>query len=85
VYVYYLGTLPKPADLKLYEPFNNRECLHCHDGARTFEESALHSADPEIMADIKSNRLSCVSSGCHDQIHQVGTISERKLWELPAQ
>ena len=81
VYVYYLGTVPKPSELKLYEPYNNRECLHCHEGARTFEEGALRSADSEIMANIKSNKLSCVSSGCHDQIHNVGKLSERKLWK----
>jgi cytochrome c-type protein NapC len=38
VAIYYLGTPPAPGDIKLYEPFNNRECLHCHLGARSFEE-----------------------------------------------
>src|SRR5215470_12679111 len=28
LYVYYLGKPPKAADIKLYEPYNNRECLH---------------------------------------------------------
>jgi cytochrome c-type protein NapC len=32
IYVYYLGKPPQPADIKLYEPYNNRECLHCHAG-----------------------------------------------------
>ena len=81
VYVYYFGTVPKPAEIKLYDPYSNRECLHCHEGARTFEEGAIHSADPEIMANIKSNQLSCMTSGCHDQIHDVGKIGERKLWK----
>ena len=36
VYVNYIGTIPK--QIKLYDPYNNRECLHCHGGARTFED-----------------------------------------------
>src|SRR5262245_17010267 len=34
VFVNYLGT--PPDTIKLYTPFNNRECLHCHGGARSF-------------------------------------------------
>src|ERR1700687_4728005 len=33
LYIYYLGNPPLPQDIKLYKPFNNRECLHCHLGA----------------------------------------------------
>jgi cytochrome c-type protein NapC len=80
VYVYYLGKVPQPQELKLYRSFNNRECLHCHDGARNFEEGAVHSAAPEIMAAIKSNETSCVTSGCHDHIHDVGHLNARKFW-----
>src|ERR1051325_1523047 len=29
IYVYYLGHAPKPEEIKLYQPYNNRECLHC--------------------------------------------------------
>ena len=79
VYVQYLGTVPKT--IQLYNPYNNRECLHCHAGARSFEEGAVHSADPSIMASIKSNQLSCLTSGCHDQVHAVAHLSELKFWE----
>src|SRR5262249_55534335 len=80
VYVQYLGKVPQPSEIKLYRSFNNRECLHCHDGARSFEEGAVHSAAPEIMASIKSNETSCLTSGCHDHVHDVGHLSERKFW-----
>jgi cytochrome c-type protein NapC len=80
VYVYYLGKVPKPQEIKLYRSYNNRECLHCHDGARSFEEGAIHSADPAIMAAIKSNETSCLTSGCHDHFHDVGQLSSRKFW-----
>ena len=39
VWVEYVGTIPKPAEIKLYTPYNNRECLHCHAGARSYEEN----------------------------------------------
>src|SRR5579872_5976853 len=46
VYVQYLGTVPQPKEIKLYEPYNNRECLHCHLGARSFEEHEKHKKTP---------------------------------------
>jgi hypothetical protein len=79
VYVQYLGTLATP--IHLYSPYNNRECLHCHAGARSFQEGAVHTADPSIMASIKSNQLSCLTSGCHDNVHAVAHLSELKFWE----
>ena len=81
LYVYYLGEAPKPADIKLYEPYNNRECLHCHVGARSFEEGAVHAADPTLLASVKANKLSCLSSGCHSEIHDVATLGEQKFWK----
>jgi cytochrome c-type protein NapC len=81
VYVQYFGTVPAPDQIKLYEPYNNRECLHCHDGARKFEAQSAHTKTPQTLGDIKSNRLSCVSSRCHDTVHDVGTLSEVKFWK----
>jgi cytochrome c-type protein NapC len=78
VYINYLGTAPKP--IKLYTPYNNRECLHCHEGARSFEQGAMHNADPDTIPQIKSNKLSCTSSGCHDTVHNVQHLNEVKLW-----
>jgi cytochrome c-type protein NapC len=81
VYVQYFGNPTTP--IHLYEPYNNRECLHCHEGARSFEEGVVHSADPSIMASIKSNELSCMSSGCHQTVHDVAHLAEDKFWEPP--
>ena len=80
LYIYYLGKPPKPAEINLYEPYNNRECLHCHLGARSFEQGVVHTADPATLAAIKSNKLSCISSGCHDVVHDVATLDNMKLW-----
>jgi cytochrome c-type protein NapC len=74
VYVQYFGTPMQP--IKLYDPYNNRECLHCHEGARSFENDT-HTA---LLEQIKSNQLSCVSSGCHDTIHNAASIGTVKMW-----
>jgi cytochrome c-type protein NapC len=80
VYVQYLGTVPNPSEIKLYTPYNNRECLHCHEGARNFEEGVVHSADEDTLEAIKANKLSCISSGCHDKVHEVGGLNGAKMW-----
>lgn len=81
VYVYYLGRPPAPEDIKLYEPFNNRECLHCHAGARSFEEGAAHTADPDLLPAVKAGKTSCISSGCHELVHDVKNLKDAKFWK----
>jgi cytochrome c-type protein NapC len=81
VYVQYFGDTTAP--IHLYTPYNNRECLHCHEGARSFEESIVHTADPAVMAAIKSNETSCMSSGCHQTVHDVGSLGNVQFWEPP--
>lgn len=81
VYVHYIGTPPASEAIRLYDPFNNRECLHCHLGARSFEEGAVHTADPALLAAVKANKVSCVSSGCHDVVHNLGSLNKEKFWK----
>lgn len=81
LYVQYLGTVPAPDKITLYNPYNNRECLHCHSGARKFEEAAPHHKTPALMDDIKSNAKSCTASKCHDTVHDVGTLGDVKFWK----
>ena len=79
VLIYYFGKPPAPEAIKLYEPYNNRECLHCHAGARSFEEGAMHNADPATLPAIKSNQLSCLS--CHDVAHDIAHLKGAKFWK----
>ena len=81
VYVHYIGTPPAPEAIRLYDPYNNRECLHCHLGARSFEEGAVHTADPDLLPAVKANKVSCVSSGCHEVVHNVGSLTNAKFWK----
>jgi cytochrome c-type protein NapC len=81
IYVYYLKKPPAPEAIKLYEPHHNRECLHCHAGARSFEEGAVHTADPDLLPALRANKTSCVSSGCHDVVHNVRSLKDAKFWK----
>jgi cytochrome c-type protein NapC len=80
VYVQYLAQAPEPAAIKTYAPYNNRECLHCHEGARSFEEQSAHTEETGRLASIKSNTVSCLSSGCHEFIHEVELLGEVPFW-----
>ncbi|MBI4552033.1 MAG: NapC/NirT family cytochrome c [Candidatus Latescibacteria bacterium] len=79
VYAQYFGTAPQT--LKLYTPYNNRECLHCHAGSRSFEESKYHRKDETTLAAVKVNELSCLSSNCHDVIHNVKELQDVEFWK----
>jgi cytochrome c-type protein NapC len=85
VYVQYLGTIPKTGEIKLYEPFNNRECLHCHAGARSYLETSAHQKQPDLLEKANRNELSCMSSRCHDTVHDVTSLADAKFWKEPAE
>ena len=48
--VQYFGTIPDT--IKLYTPYNNRECLHCHGGARKFLKVGAHRGEANFFADV---------------------------------
>lgn len=79
VYAYYIGKPSQP--IKLYTPYNNRECLHCHQGARSFEESEAHTKDPQAMARMRLNQLGCTTTGCHNNTHNVTQLKEANFWK----
>jgi len=69
---------PAPAKIALYAPFKNRECLHCHRNARSFEETSPHS---EMKDQLISNEMSCLT--CHNKIHDTANIDKQKMWKGP--
>lgn len=75
VYAQYIGSPHKP--LRLYSAYHNRECLHCHAGARSFEESPTHAA---LREDLVSNQMSCLTAGCHSVAHDVANLEGKKFW-----
>jgi cytochrome c-type protein NapC len=80
LYVQYLGKPPTPAEIKLYTAFNNRECLHCHAGMRVYLEEPKHRKQADLLAKLSSNQVSCMSSGCHDIVHNVDTLKDASFW-----
>jgi hypothetical protein len=83
LYVNYIKGPPPETSIRLYRPYNNRECLHCHAGTRAFEQGVLHRLLPGRMEKIRNNELSCVSSGCHADVHDVGELGNTPNWTPP--
>ena len=75
----YVSTPPKTIHIR--GGYSNLQCLHCHAGARNFEANPVHQA---IMDSLESNQKSCISSGCHDTVHNVAALGNVKFWS-PAQ
>jgi cytochrome c-type protein NapC len=75
IYMQYVSSPPK--QITIPGGYSNGQCLHCHNGARSFEDNPVHQA---IMATIVSNQMSCISSGCHDTTHNVESLDHAKFW-----
>ncbi|MBK7857871.1 MAG: NapC/NirT family cytochrome c [Archangiaceae bacterium] len=78
VYNYYLGgyrswSLEKfHEEVRIAKPFPNANCQQCHSGAlASFRDVKEHRAMAE---ELKANRVSCASAGCHGVAH---TFSKR--------
>jgi len=76
IYMQYVSTPPN--EITIPGGFKNAQCLHCHLGARSFEENQIHAA---IMDSLTSNQMSCLTSGCHDTAHDVANLSHKKFWK----
>lgn len=77
VAVNYLGSVSEP--IALYQPYQNRECLHCHAAARTFEEQPFHS---DIRQDLARDEVSCLT--CHAVSHDIAALDTLPRWTPPA-
>lgn len=73
VWIYYTGQTPEK--IKLYQPYNNRECLSCHLQARSFVEGELHK---DILEDLRANKASCLE--CHSQSHDIAALATHPRW-----
>ena len=78
VYVYYLGSVSEP--IELYSDYNNRECLHCHQGARSFEDNEDHA---DLQPDLANNEVSCLD--CHDLAHDIEGLDGADMWDEVAE
>ncbi len=62
--------------IELYEPYENRACLKCHQGARSYEEQAAHSP---FRADLLEGAKSCLM--CHNLIHEIAKLDRFQRWD----
>lgn len=76
--VYYFGTVDQP--IELYSPYQNRECLHCHAGARRFEENDFHL---DLRGELDSGETSCLE--CHQPAHDVADLEGATSWSGSAE
>lgn len=74
VYVHYLGKVPEK--MALYQPYQNYNCLHCHDDARGFQEAPAHQA---VKPQIGSGEMSCLK--CHAVAHDFTAVHEGRFWQ----
>jgi cytochrome c-type protein NapC len=74
VWVHYFR--PIPARLELYQPYPNKNCLHCHDDARSFLEAPAHRP---VMETVQSGALSCL--GCHQVVHDLAKVDAQTFWQ----
>lgn len=81
VYVQYLGKPSQP--IKLYTPYNNRECLHCHENSRSYLENETHTKEPDRLEKMKTNQLSCSTTDCHNIVHRVDQLKDQTFWKEP--
>lgn len=77
VWVHYFGTIPERP--RLYQPYPNYNCLHCHDDARGYLESASHR---ELQAELQSGQRSCLT--CHTLAHDMEGVKAGKFWQVEA-
>ena len=73
VWIYYTGQTPE--QIELYEPYNNRECLHCHGESRSFVEGELHV---DMLGELRSNEVSCLE--CHEFVHDAANAADHESW-----
>jgi nitrate/TMAO reductase-like tetraheme cytochrome c subunit len=72
VYEYYthyykLDVKSALTEIKLYKPFANANCIRCHSTeGRLWLQLGDHRSS---LAEVRSGRVSCVSSGCHGPSH----------------
>jgi cytochrome c-type protein NapC len=74
VWVHYFGAIPQKP--KLYQPYPNYNCLHCHNDARGYLEAEPHR---EYRAELQSGTRSCLT--CHEIAHDLEGVKAQNFWQ----
>lgn len=73
LWVHFLGEVPET--MELYEPYPNRNCLHCHDDARSYLEAPAHAGRHDALG---REEQSCLD--CHVGGHGLSKVREGAFW-----
>jgi len=65
LWVHYTGQTPKK--LKLYKPYDSKNCLVCHQGVK-MQKVDQHKAEGRL-AKVMTGEIGCNTKGCHDIAH----------------
>lgn len=74
VWVHYFGKIPEK--ISLYQPYPNGNCLHCHDDARSFQESPAHQP---VAGSLHAGTTSCLE--CHNVAHDLSGVEAYRFWQ----
>ena len=77
VWHHFWGSASDPVEL--YEPYENRACLQCHSGARSYEEQPVHAP---FRAQLLSGQKSCLM--CHNLVHEIPKLDRFPRWDPEA-
>lgn len=72
VYKYATGTYRLP--IKMPTPFDNVNCLKCHEGAKRFMAQDVHLEDGKVAADLRTGKTECVQ--CHAPAHDLPKVKQ---------
>ncbi len=74
-YHYVTRTWPDP--IRMYKPFQNEQCLKCHNGAKAFMAQAIHlDDDNKVSSDLITQETDCTQ--CHGPAHELPKRTVRK-------
>jgi|GEM_PF-1301081 len=74
VWAHYVTGVPE--QIKLYQPYPNSNCLHCHDDSRRFLDKEVHRA---ISSQLYAGSVSCLS--CHRIAHDMVKVDAHQFWQ----
>jgi len=74
VWAHYIAGVPDK--IKLYRPYPNSNCLHCHDDSRRFVDSVAHRP---LLDALYAGTTSCLS--CHATVHDMAKVDAEQFWQ----
>lgn len=74
VWAHYVAGVPEK--IKLYKPYPNSNCLHCHDDSRRFVDGVAHRP---LLDALYAGKASCLT--CHTVAHDMAKVDAEQFWQ----